>query len=363
MTEPSIRLQTRKALVAGSLGLVGGNVAAHLQSLDDWQVIGLSRSRPSHAVDFEHWPLDLLDTEACSAAAANLKDVTHLFFCARFSDRDTALEARTNLAMLRNLLDPLTRLAPGLKHICLVHGTKWYGSHLGPYRTPAVEDDPRHMPPNYYYDQHDYVAALQRGQRWTWSTVRPHIVCGTTTGYPFNLITLLGVYGSICAELGLPLDFPGTEACFRSVSQATEIGLLCRSMAWMATTPECANQSFNIVNSDYFRWCNLWPRLAEFFGVPMGIVRPQRLVATMSTAEALWASLCNRQKLTHPELKRLANWGFGDFLFSAGWDDMSSTVKARRYGFRDDTETEASILGALAELRRRRVLPPEIACR
>jgi hypothetical protein len=268
------------------------------------------------------------------------------------------LEAETNLAMLRNLVEPLHRSAAGLRHVCLVHGTKWYGSHLGPYRTPAREDDPRHMPPNYYYDQHDYIAALQHGQAWTWSSVRPHIVCGTTTGYPFNLVTLLGVYGSICAELGLPLDFPGTEACFRSVSQATDIGLLCRSMAWMATTPECANQSFNIVNSDYFRWCDLWPRLADFFGVPMGIVRPQKLASTMSAAPKLWAGMSGRYGLVHPELKSLANWSFGDFLFSADWDDMSSTAKARRFGFHDATETEPSIIGALHELRRRRVLPP-----
>jgi hypothetical protein len=134
-------------------------------------------------------------------------------------------------------------------------------------------------------------------------------------------------------------------------------------MAWMATTPECANQSFNIVNSDYFRWCNLWPRLAEFFGVPMGIVRPQMLAATMSTAEALWASLCDRHKLIHRKLKSLANWGLGDFILSADWDDMSSTVKARRYGFRDDTETETSILRAPAELRLCHVISPKIAYR
>jgi nucleoside-diphosphate-sugar epimerase len=356
MTDSAIRQRPCKALVVGSLGLVGGNVASHLQALGNWHVVGVSRSAPTRAVAHEHLRLDLLDAEACRAAAAGLRDVTHIFFCARFSNRDTALEARTNLAMLRNLLEPLEDGA-ALEHVCLVHGTKWYGSHLGPYRTPAREDDPRHMPPNFYYDQHDYVAARRGGRRWSWSTVRPHIVCGTTTGYPFNLITLLGAYGAICAERGLPLDFPGTEACFRSVSQATDIGLLCRAMVWMATTPACANQSFNIVNSDYFRWSGLWPRLAEFFGVPMGIVRPQKLAATMATAATLWEAMSVRHGLGIADVQALANWSFGDFLFAADWDDMSSTAKASRHGFHDTVETEPSILAALEQLRASRIIP------
>jgi nucleoside-diphosphate-sugar epimerase len=351
------RTRPYKALVVGSLGLVGGNVASHLQSLGNWQVVGVSRSAPARPTEYEHRRLDLLDADACRAAAAQLKDITHVFFCARYSDRDTALEAWTNLAMLRNLLDPLERAAAALEHVCLVHGTKWYGSQLGPYRTPAREDDPRHMPPNYYYDQHDYVAVLQNGRPWTWSTVRPHIVCGTTTGYPFNLITLVGAYGAICAELGLPLDFPGTEACFRSVSQATEIGLLCRAMVWMATTPACANQSFNIVNSDYFRWCDLWPRLAAFFGVQMGIVRPQKLTSTMATSATLWHAMSDRYGLGISDLRSLANWSFGDFLFSADWDDMSSTAKASRHGFHDTVETEPSIIAALESLRTSQIIP------
>ena len=38
-----------------------------------------------------------------------------------------------------------------------MQGSKWYGNHLGPYLTPARETDPRHMPPNFYYDQQDFL--------------------------------------------------------------------------------------------------------------------------------------------------------------------------------------------------------------
>lgn len=31
----------------------------------------------------------------------------------------------------------------GLRHVYVQAGSKWYGQHLGKYKTPAKEDDPR----------------------------------------------------------------------------------------------------------------------------------------------------------------------------------------------------------------------------
>ncbi|WP_137389906.1 SDR family oxidoreductase [Rhodoligotrophos defluvii] len=349
----------RTALVVGALGIVGEALIQQLVSLGDWRIKGISRTAPQSAHGWTHVPLDLTDPEACRTAATDtLADVTHVFYCARYSSPEPREEARINRAMLANLLQPLVQRADALAHICLVHGTKWYGSHLGPYRTPAREDDPRHLGPNFYYDQYDDLLALHaRHGGWSWSTVRPHIVCSSSAGYPFNLITLLGAYGSLCASRGLPLDFPGSEACFRSISQATDAGLLARAMVWAATTPASANQSFNIINGDYFRWSGLWPKLADFFGVPMGIVRPMSLARAMADAGADWQKLATQNGLADYPLAKLANWSFGDFLFSAGWDDMSSIVKSRRFGFTDAVDTEDNILEALATLRARRIIP------
>jgi hypothetical protein len=41
--------------------------------------------------------------------------------------------------MLRNLMDPLEKAAPGLAHVCLLQGTKAYGVHVRPMRFPARE--------------------------------------------------------------------------------------------------------------------------------------------------------------------------------------------------------------------------------
>jgi hypothetical protein len=105
-------------------------------------------------------------------------------------------------------MDAIEPASPDLAHVNLMHGTKWYGNHLGPFKTPAKEDDPRHMPPNFYYDQQDLVAARQRGKTWTWSTARPHAICGFATGNPMNLVMVLAVYATISKALGIPPSTP-----------------------------------------------------------------------------------------------------------------------------------------------------------
>ena len=42
---------------------------------------------------------------------------------------------------------------------------------------------------------------------------------------------------------------------------------LAAAIVWMATEEGCANQVFNVTNGDYYRWENLWPRIADHFGV------------------------------------------------------------------------------------------------
>lgn len=66
--------------------------------------------------------------------------------------------------MLRNLMEVLEPAASGLQHVSLMQGTKAYGAHLGPYKTPARETDPRIISPLFYYPQQGYLAALASGK-------------------------------------------------------------------------------------------------------------------------------------------------------------------------------------------------------
>jgi hypothetical protein len=65
-------------------------------------------------------------------------------------------------------------------------------------------------------------------------------------------------------------------------------GLLARAMVWMATTPSCANQAFNITNGDLIRWEHTWPKIAQYFGMEMGPRRNISLVQFMADKGPVW---------------------------------------------------------------------------
>src|SRR5258708_26698386 len=117
--------------------------------------------------------------------------------------------------MFVNVVEIIESASPALEHVHLSQGTRWYGNHLGPFKTPAKEDDPRHMPPNFYFDQQEFLEQRQKGKRWTWSVGRPHAVCGFSTGNPMNLTLAIAVYANISKALGLPLSFPGKPGHLR----------------------------------------------------------------------------------------------------------------------------------------------------
>jgi nucleoside-diphosphate-sugar epimerase len=347
----------RKALVAGATGVVGRGLLAHLAALGEWDVLAVSRRPPASAARVTHLPLDLLDPAACRTALADHPDVTHVFFCAFLQDPDPAQHLARNTALLANLVQAVEAASPALAHVQLVEGTKWYGSHLGPFRTPAKEWHPRHAGANFYFDQQDWLEARQRGTAWTWSAVRPHAVCGFSLGSPMNLALALAVYGSLCREFGLPFSHPGPAENFRALYQLTDAGLLARAMTWIATSPAGANEAFNVTNGDLIRWENLWPRLAEFSGVAPGPQRHFRLRETLGGREADWDALVARHGLQKLSWAEVAGWGFADFVFGSTWDIVSDTGKLRRAGFCETVDSEEMLLGLLGHFRRARVIP------
>ncbi|MEZ5855338.1 MAG: hypothetical protein R3D67_11595 [Hyphomicrobiaceae bacterium] len=154
--------------------------------------------------------------------------------------------------------------------------------HLGPMKTPAREDDPRHLPPNFYYAQEDILRERQRGKAWTWSASRPGFLYDDAPERPRNLIALVGAWAAFCKEMGTELEFPGTEANYKALFEATDAGQLARGIKWMATSPQGANQAFNLTDGTLFRWERLWPRVADAYGLKVGQVRHLNLTTWMA---------------------------------------------------------------------------------
>jgi nucleoside-diphosphate-sugar epimerase len=344
-------VNNKVAMVAGASGIVGRGLVEHLTSLEDWDIIGLARKAHDDASRARLLPVDLLDAEDCKNKLGGLGQVTHLFHAA-YQERPTESEqVAVNGTMLRNLVATIEAAAPDLEHVCLIEGVKAYGCQFGPYKTPAQETDPRHMPPNFYYDQEDFLRDRQRGKAWTWSALRPSLVCGPGVGHPMNLVLAIAVYASISRELGLPLWFPGTRGAYTSLFDATDAVHLARAAVWAATEPRCANQIFNITNGDYFRWEHLWPRLAGLLGMEAAPPMPIRLTEMMADKGPLWDDMVTKYGLRPHRFEEIAAWRFTEFVFRIDYDVISDTTKARRYGFHEVVETEAMFARLFAVLK------------
>src|SRR5882724_8424012 len=258
-------MKEQTALIVGANGVIGSNLISHLSSLDSWNIIGLSRRGGTASGKINYIAVDLLDPENCRKQLSGLTTVTHIFYTA-YQERPTWAElVPPNLAMLVNMVDAIEPIAPRLEHISLMQGYKTYGAHLGPFKTPAKESDPGHMPPEFNVDQQDFLEERQQGKSWTWSAIRPSVVGGTALGNPMNLALVIAVYASISKQLNIPMRFPGKPGAYDKIMEMTDAGLLAKATVWAATSPQCANKAFNITNGDLFRWNDLWPRLARYF--------------------------------------------------------------------------------------------------
>ena len=350
--------QTRKtALVAGATGVVGRNLLRQLVSNPDWDVIAVSRRAPDIEGRYRHIAADLLDPADARRKLGELGQVTHIFFSAYIEKPTWSEMVAPNMALLTNLMNALEPVAKGLQHVNLMHGTKWYGNHLGPFKTPAKETDPGHMPPNFYYDQQAFIVERQKGKAWTWSSARPHGICGFAIGNPMNLVMVLAVYATISKALGLPLRHPGSEANARALYNVTDSGLLARACLWMATEPAAANEPFNITNGDIFRWQDMLPAIADYFEMKMAQPQKIDLVHMMADKAALWERLAKEHHLQPIAYEELVRWSYGNFVFTPEFDIISSTTKAKRFGFAEVQDSQEMFLRHFDELRANRVIP------
>jgi nucleoside-diphosphate-sugar epimerase len=347
------------AVVVGAQGVIGRYIVEKLASLPDWNVIGLSRRRGTDAPRVRHISVDLLDPADATAKLAGLSGVTHIFFAAFQPGSGPAADYARNIAANRDLLvssvSAIDRVSANLERVVLVTGTKYYGSHLGPFKTPAREDDPRHEGPNYYFDQIDWLRAFQKGKRWSWTELRPQTLCGFAPGTAMSIIPVIAVYAAIRKELGLPLAFPGKA--WSSLYQVTESAHFAEAALWAATEPRCANQAYNVTNGDYFRWRHVWPRIAEVFEMPAAAPQPHALVEFMADKAPLWEAMVKKHRLKPHRFGDVVAWPFGDYVFNCDWDVMTSVTKSRQHGFHAVVDSEEMFERLLARFRAERVVP------
>jgi nucleoside-diphosphate-sugar epimerase len=347
----------RRVLIAGAHGVIGRAAAMRLASQPDTEVFGLSRRTGPPIAGVKAVSVDLLDPGQVHDRLSPIRDVTHIVFAAYIEKQTAAEKSAFNVAILRNLVDAVEATSPALQHITFYQGGKAYGADLGPFKTPAREDDPRLMPPNFYYDQEDLLRERQQGKAWSFTALRPEAVCGFAVGNPMNLLTVIAVYAAISRELGIPLRFPGTEAAYRALYQVSSADILAEAADWAGTSTQARNQIFNLTNGDQFRWQHLWPKIAGMFGMEWADPIPMPLATYMADKAPVWERMVARHGLQAIAYDQLVSWPFGDFIFASGFDNISSTIKVRRAGFHACIDTEHMFRQQFEQLRRDKVIP------
>ena len=344
------------AVVLGGTGMVGGNMVQLLDQQAGWDVILVSRRPPDFETKAHHIACDLSDRHDSEQKLGNLAEATHVFYTGHATGIRWVDKVAQDNNLFCNAMTLIEPIARNLEHVCLLQGSKYYGRHLGPFKTPAKESDPRHFPPNFYYSQEDFLVNLAKDKNWTYSFMRPHIVCGYGRS-DINLPKPIAIYATLCKELGLPLCFPGPDAAYRAVHCASDVELLNKGMLWAATTPGAANEAFNMVNGDFFRWEHLWPKIADYFGLEVGPVRQINLATMMADKEPLWNEIVRKYKLVNTSFSEASHWAYADYAFSPGYDIMLDNTKARKFGFPEFVDTEEMFIRIFDSFRRQRFIP------
>lgn len=353
-----------KILIAGGMGVVGRAAVRHFDALDNWDVVALSRRKPDFETRARFLAVDLRDSRECRRVLSAEENVTHVVYAALHEQPSLVSgwtesdHVRVNLQMLENLLDCVEDGA-GFRHLTLLQGGKAYGVHLGPPpQIPSRESDGRTMPPNFYFDQEDLVAARQKGKPWHWTILRPPGVCGFAVRSPMNMLLATGVFAAISRQLGLPLRFSGALGHVKEICDA---GLLAEAIAWAGSTPAAENEIFNITNGDCFLWEAMMSKVADVFKMPVGSPHSMSLARTMADKAPVWDKIVRAYGLKpYPLTELVPSWDFADFTFryrQAPFVSLLSTIKIRKAGFGACIDTEEMLVRQLRNLQESRVLP------
>ncbi len=363
---------TGKVLVTGASGVVG---TAAVESFLDagWDVVALSRRVPevNHPRPFRHISADLQDSAASHEVIGALTGVTHVVFAALYETAgliagwSDVAQMETNLAMLRNCLEPLIAAGNRLGHVSLMQGTKAYGLHLHPMPIPAREDKPRDPHPNFYWLQEDYLKVLAASRGFGFTILRPPMVLGAAYGAAMNVVPVIGAYAAICREEGLSFGFPGGPPF---VLEAMDTRVLAKAFVWAADAPSARNQHFNLTNGDVFDWRHLWPAIADALGVEPGPDRPCSMASFLPTRSAVWDRIVAKHGLRPIALPALLGESHHvtDFCFASGALEtptpaFMSTIKIRKAGFTEVCDTEEMFRYWIGNFIARSILPPREA--
>ncbi|WP_039057308.1 SDR family oxidoreductase [Enterobacter sp. Bisph1] len=352
----------KKALIVGISGVIGRALAEKLLA-EGWQVTGLSRGRGAVPAGCASLTADLTDAAAISSVLQGEKPDA-LFFSVWARQENEKANIRVNGAMVKNVIAALGERLNGA-HVALVTGMKHY---LGPFEaygkgevpiTPFREEQGRQPVDNFYYAQEDELFAGAQKYGYRWSVHRPHTIIGYAVGNAMNMGLTLAVYATLCREKGWPFIFPGSPEQWNGVSDVTDAGLLAEQLIWAATNESAANEDFNAVNGDVFRWNALWPQLASYFGIEAAPypATMMPLAGRMQEAQAAWKEIAGKYQLAEANIDKLASWWHTDADLGRPMEAFADMSKSRKAGFTSYRSTLDAFTTLFERLKAENIIP------
>ena len=361
------------ALIFGSTGLVGRELARRLLSRGGWKVYGVARSADVTNIqdsNYQFISCDLLDSTDTRDKLCSLHDVTHIFWITWASQfpLDSRECCEQNKAMMSNALNALLPIAKSLKHFSLQTGVKHYISLKGASNVNEGhyydEECPRLSSENNFYYTLEDLLKETLGGKVAWSVHRPGLILGSSQRAVYNFMGSLCVYGAICKHLNLPFMFGGTRECWEELCiDGSDVRLVAEQQIWSATNEALLStdgQAFNAINGPRFTWKQIWKKIGLKFGavVPDDMFSEDFMFSTaMADKGAVWKEIVAKEGLIGTEMEDLANFKFLDLLFCCPTKMLATRDKANRLGLKDMYETLDSILYWVDDMRRDKLIP------
>ena len=233
--------------------------------------------------------------------------LTHLVYTALY-ERSTLVfgwsddeQITVNEQMFKNVLDPLAGAKGALRHVTLLQGTKAYGVHVRAIPVPAREDrDELRSEPNFYWKQEAHLRAKSSDASWGWTILRPTLIVGGGIGGAMNAVPPIAVFAALLKEAGQPFSFPGGGP---RIAAAVDVDLLARAIDWAGGAEKARNRTFNVTNGDVYVWENIWPALADAFGMETGGPEPRSLYDFCGARADDWDQIRQKFDLQSPGLQ------------------------------------------------------------
>jgi nucleoside-diphosphate-sugar epimerase len=363
----------KHVLVLGASGIVGGAVLDLFSRQPGWKVTGVSRRKPDTSsfekpsAVFDHLSVDLRDTASCVQLKA-LTTVTHVVYAALYETpglwqgwSDEAV-MEVNRLMLDNTLTPLIQAHAPLVHVTVIHGGKAYGLAAGrtAFPIPLRERDADRQHKSFYWLQEALVQRLAKAHNFHYTIFWPMIIPGGAIAVNMNPVALLGVYGAIRKEEGLPMSYPGPAGL--NVTQMTDSRLLAKACLHAAVTETAWDDAFNAINGDVVEWRSAWPAVTRAMGVDAGDREEAvDLAAYIKARGHVWKAVVAKYGLQGPgdvEAYLGESLYYGPMLFTpTPRPIILSAYKLAQTGFTESEDTEESLLYWINNMQKRRLLP------